>query len=208
MNFSMQDQNPGKKFTGIVFAVFLHALIIYAILHWMGGVLLTIAPQSDVTLIPNVVQRETPPPIDLKTPDVKFDIPWIAAPETPITIAQSDNAPVAVKTTPDERSGHPFAGSETGAVAHTPPVVDAKACETPTYPARAIRDEREGVTILSMLIGVDGHVVSSRIDGTSGSRDLDNAALAGLSRCKFLPGSVDGKPEQAWAKIRYVWKLE
>jgi protein TonB len=208
MNFSMQDQNPGKKFTGIAFAVFLHVLIIYAILHWMGGVALTIIPKSDVTLIPDIVKREAPPQVDLKAPDTVIDIPWIAPPEVPIDIIQSKNAPTVVKTVPDDQGGHPFAGSPTAVPSHVAPVIDAQACETPEYPARAIRDERQGVTILSMLIGVDGHVVKSRIDGSSGSKDLDNAALTGLSRCKFVPGTVDGKPEQAWAKIRYVWNLK
>ena len=33
-------------------------------------------------------------------------------------------------------------------------------------------------------------------------------ARKGLSLCKFTPGTVDGKPEQSWHKMKYVWKLD
>ena len=29
-----------------------------------------------------------------------------------------------------------------------------------------------------------------------------------LSKCQFRPGTVDGKPEQSWARIQYQWRLE
>ncbi|MDE2430500.1 MAG: TonB family protein, partial [Burkholderiales bacterium] len=54
----------------------------------------------------------------------------------------------------------------------------------------------------------DGKVVESKVEKSSGSKSLDKAALSALSQCKFKPGTKDGKPEQAWAKVDFVWKLE
>ena len=89
-----------------------------------------------------------------------------------------------------------------------PAVVDSRNCEKPEYPRKSLRNEETGTVTLQFLIGLDGRVVESKIDKSSGSRDLDNAARAALSLCKFKPGTVDGKPQQSWTKMQYVWKLE
>jgi protein TonB len=60
---------------------------------------------------------------------------------------------------------------------------------------------------LGFLISVDGKVLDSKIESTSGSKSLDKAALAALSLCKFKPGSKDGKVEQMWTKVDFVWKF-
>jgi len=61
---------------------------------------------------------------------------------------------------------------------------------------------------LQFLIGIDGRVADSKVAKSSGFRDLDNAARSALSRCRFKPGLADGKPQQSWTKVQYVWKLE
>ena len=87
-------------------------------------------------------------------------------------------------------------------------VVDANACEKPAYPRKSLRNEEQGTVTLAFLIGVDGRVVESKVEKSSGFKALDKAAIAGLSLCKFKPGTVDGKPEQSWTRMQYVWKLE
>ena len=84
----------------------------------------------------------------------------------------------------------------------------ARSCQPPEYPATSRRLEETGTTILQFLIDVDGSVLDSKIETSSGHQRLDDAAKAGLSRCKFKAGTLDGKPEQSWARLRYVWKLE
>jgi protein TonB len=68
--------------------------------------------------------------------------------------------------------------------------------------------EEEGTVSLRFLVAVDGKVIQSEIEKSSGYKRLDEAARAGLSKCQFRPATVDGKPEQAWASIKYTWRLE
>ncbi len=92
--------------------------------------------------------------------------------------------------------------------AETAPVMDSKSCEPPKYPKAALMNEETGTVTMGFLVGADGKVVESKIEKSSGSKSLDKAALSALSQCKFKPGTRDGKPEQAWAKVDFVWKLE
>jgi len=90
----------------------------------------------------------------------------------------------------------------------TAAVVDANTCEKPSYPAAALRSNEVGTVRLSFLIDVDGKVLDSKVERSSGSRRLDEAARAGLGLCRFRPATVNGKPERSWGRIEYVWKLE
>ncbi len=68
--------------------------------------------------------------------------------------------------------------------------------------------EEEGTVTLKFLIGVDGKVMQADIEKSSGFTRLDEAARNALSKGQFRPGTVDGKPEQSWASIKYTWRLE
>jgi periplasmic protein TonB len=81
-------------------------------------------------------------------------------------------------------------------------------CDKPEYPSASRRMEEEGTVGLRFLVGTDGKVIQSEIEKSSGYKRLDEAARAGLAKCQFRPAMVDGKPEQAWTTIRYVWRLE
>ena len=81
-------------------------------------------------------------------------------------------------------------------------------CTKPDYPSASRRMEEEGTVTLKFLIGVDGKVIQADIEKTSGFTRLDEAARNALSKCQFRPGTVDGKPEQSWASIKYTWRLE
>lgn len=88
------------------------------------------------------------------------------------------------------------------------PVMDAKSCEPPKYPKAALMNEETGTVTLGFLVAPDGKVVESKVEKSSGSKSLDKAALTALSLCKFKPGTKDGKPDQLWARVDFVWKLE
>ena len=87
-------------------------------------------------------------------------------------------------------------------------VVNSANCEKPDYPSASRRLEEEGTVSLRLLVGVDGKVIQAEVEKSSGFKRLDEAARAGLSRCVFKPATVDGKPEQGWATMKYTWRLE
>lgn len=81
-------------------------------------------------------------------------------------------------------------------------------CENPAYPRASLANEEKGTVVLDMLISVDGKVTDSKIEKSSGFKNLDRAALKALSACKFKPTMKDGKAAEGWSKIDYVWKLD
>lgn len=98
--------------------------------------------------------------------------------------------------------------SSTSLAAEVSPVIDSKSCDPPKYPKAALMNEETGTVSMGFLVSPDGKVVESKVEKSSGSKSLDKAALTALSLCKFKPGTKDGKPDQVWAKVDFVWKLE
>ena len=81
-------------------------------------------------------------------------------------------------------------------------------CPAPAYPAVSKRMEEEGTVTLRFLVSAEGKVLQSDIEKSSGFKRLDEAARIGLSACTFEPATVNGKPQQAWALIRYTWRID
>ncbi|WP_291942173.1 energy transducer TonB, partial [Limnohabitans sp.] len=102
----------------------------------------------------------------------------------------------------------PAAPARAAPPTRTPASVSAAQCDKPDYPSASRRMEEEGTVSLRFLVGVDGKVIQSEIEKSSGFKRLDEAARAGLSKCRFQPATVDGRPEQAWASMKYTWRLE
>lgn len=80
-------------------------------------------------------------------------------------------------------------------------------CTAPEWPREALRYEIDGVTTLQFQIGLDGAVRNAQVKQGSGWSILDQAALAGLARCRFKPG-LDASREGAEFPIQYAWTLE
>ena len=76
------------------------------------------------------------------------------------------------------------------------------------YPKASLMNEEQGTTSMSFLVNADGTVADSKLEKTSGFKNLDKAALKSLSACKFKPGTKDGAPAQTWTKVDYAWKLD
>ena len=146
----------------------------------------------------------TPPPPYIPPPEVQVQVPVGAPTITAITTVKPP-APVPPPAAP---APPPPAPVKPHVPVRTAPVVDARACEKPPYPAAALRANETGTVQLSFLIDLDGKVLESKVDRSSGSRRLDEAARSGLGLCKFKPAMVDGKAERSWARIEYEWKIE
>lgn len=81
-------------------------------------------------------------------------------------------------------------------------------CRIPAYPPESRRAREIGTVQLQLLIDVEGEVIDKRVETSSGFARLDEAALTALAKCKFQPGSVDGRSEPTWARLRYRWTLD
>lgn len=222
MDFSGHEREPGKKFWGIGAVILLHVLIIYALVTGLARQVVEVVRQPvEAKLIEEVklpVLKDLPPPPPkpklaapppppyIPPPEVRVQTPpppkaianvITVKPETPVVPPPQPAAP-----TP---SPQPVANA---APVRTSAVVDAANCQKPEYPRKSLRLEEQGAVVLQFLIGIDGRVVESKIAKSSGYRDLDNAARNALSLCRFKPATADGKPEQSWTKMEYVWKIE
>jgi len=148
----------------------------------------------------------TPKPKPKPKPDTHRPVPTRpAASAEPARPTDSTVAAPAAAASIAEAS----APAEAGDRPPPPPVQHPAAisCRVPPYPAEARRQGQTGTVLLGLLIDETGAVTDRRIERTSGSDALDLAALTALSSCRFSPGTVDGRPHAAWARLRYVWKL-
>lgn len=101
------------------------------------------------------------------------------------------------------------ASDKTGAAkitANSPGNIRTETCSRPEYPEDSLKQNHQGTVTLRFLIAADGTVKRSIIHTSSGVPALDEAALVGISKCRFNPPIVDGKPVEGWTAIQYVWK--
>lgn len=100
-----------------------------------------------------------------------------------------------------------LAASSTAGAAEVPAVFEPAKCKA-EYPKASLMNEEQGTVSMSFLVNPDGTVADSKLDKTSGFKNLDKAALKSISACKFKPGTKDGAPAQTWTKVDYAWKLD
>jgi periplasmic protein TonB len=221
MDFAQQQRYPTKHIAGISFVMLLHVVIVYALVTGLARKVVEVIQKPLETKLIEEVRPPPPPPDVPLPPPPKFAAPpppFIPPPEVNIQApVKPTNAIAAVTNDKPAEAPPPLSLSPSPppveAAAHEPvrvaPVIDAaKNCRTPEYPAASRRQEEVGTVVLRFLIDVDGHVLENKVESSSGHPRLDKAALEGLGQCRFKPGTVDGKPEQSWAKLQYVWKLQ
>ena len=170
-------------------------------------------PPTPALAKPAPTQRLQPPPSPPTLPAIELPVVSASTPSNSGLTAPAPSAPQAAAapaTAPAATA--PAAAAPARATAPTPTRtaagVNVSQCEKPEYPSASRRLEEEGTVALRFLVGVDGKVIQSEVEKSSGFKRLDEAARAGLSKCQFRPALVDGKPEQAWASMKYTWRLE
>jgi protein TonB len=157
---------------------------------------------------PTPMPKIAPP--DLVIPKPIIDVAPPPTPAPPATFVEPDPFPFPAtpSAAPPEAPATPGTNSGNPGQMHTAVFADANGCALPDYPAAAARRGDSGTTTLALLVGTDGRVSSARVEHSSGSRDLDRAAINALSLCRFKPATSNGLAEAGWAKLAYVWKLD
>ncbi|MFN3792038.1 energy transducer TonB [Massilia sp.] len=92
------------------------------------------------------------------------------------------------------------------ASAGSPGMLRTETCARPAYPEQDLEQQHRGTVTVRFLLGVDGVVKRSLIHTSSGYPSLDEAARLAMSKCRFNPPMVDGKPVEGWTAIQYVWE--
>lgn len=211
-----EPKDSGRRLTGFVIAVLLHVAVVYALVTGLARKIVEVVRQPLETKIIEEIKPPPPPPPPppprrLLAPPPPYIPPPEVRVQPPPTQESAISAVTTVKPTePVQPPGQRVAPAPAAprAPVRTQPVVDARACEKPLYPPASLRGNETGIVQLSFLIDVDGKVLESKVDRSSGHRRLDEAARNGLGLCRFKPATVDGKPERSWARIEYEWKIE
>lgn len=206
-DYASRQRKPGKHLVGIGLVVVLHLLIVWAINSGLARAFVKkIKGPVEAVLLedqkPDIPPPPPPPPPKSLPPPPAY-VPPV---DVPVSAPAAANAIAAVSNTPVPPT--PIAPVAKAEPVRTAAVVNSANCEKPEYPSASRRLEEEGTVFLRFLVGADGKVVQAEVEKSSGYKRLDEAARAGLSRCQFKPATVDGKPEQAWASMKYTWRLE
>jgi protein TonB len=224
MNASTYLQAPPKrKLLGLAGVVVLHALLFWAIQAGLTNTVIQKMPtvvqallleEKKPELPPPPSPQPPPPPAPAKPPPPQTPPPAYVPPAVTPPVSTPVNAIAAVSTTPSPATPSPSAAPAanptpaTRAPVRTAAGVNMAQCQKPEYPSASRRFEEEGTVTLRFLVDTDGKVIQAEIEKSSGYKRLDEAARAGLSKCQFKPAMTDGKAEQAWASIKYTWRLE
>ena len=215
MNFTQDGINPSRNYSGIAVVILLHVALIYALVNGLAQKVIDVIQQPVETQIikeipPPVVKKPEPPKIVKKTetpPPPKVVPPPTFVPKVEVKVAVAAPVIAVTNTPPPPAPPAPEPKPEPAPV-HTAASTSARSgCSAPQYPADSQENGESGAVTLGLLIGVDGKVVDSKIEKSSGFKSLDRAAQKALVLCTFKPATTDGKPEQSWTKMQYVWKL-
>jgi len=215
MRFGKYGGPEGSHFGGLVGVIVLHMVIVYVLVYD--------ATRAAVAAIPTPIEVKVidpvkpPPPPDLPPPPpsmVKLPPPpFIPIPE--VTVVLPPQAPTirAVPVEAPQRMAEPMvplapiaADDGRGTVVNGSMLI-RNGCELLEYPWTEQRDRHEGSVLMLFLVDAEGRVMEGKIDRSSGFRKLDDAALSGISICRFRPTIVDGVARAAWKKLEFVWSL-
>ena len=100
-----------------------------------------------------------------------------------------------------------FMSASAAFAGEVPASFDAKNCKA-EYPKASLMNEEQGTVSMAFLVSAGGDVKDSKVEKSSGFKNLDKAAVKAISACKFKPGSKDGAAAETWTKVDYAWKLD
>jgi protein TonB len=204
----------GNKVTALIIVALIHVLVGYALVTGLAYEAAKKVLQKVTTVdIKEEVKKEEPPP-----PPKKADLPPpppIVAPPPKISLAPPP--PISVVNTPPPPAP-PILIVPPPVSAPPPPSAPPKSATprgnpgswatTNDYPARALREEREGTTTFRVSVGADGRVTDCQVTGSSGHPDLDQATCDNVRRrARFNPAMENGQATTGSYSNRVRWVI-
>lgn len=203
----------GRRFTGLIVTVALHIALVYAMIHGLARKIVEVVlppletkiieqvkpPAPDKPPPPPPPKLQPPPPPFIPPPEVRIQLPVQLAPAITVTPTPPPPKPVVIAPPPPPEPVRVV----------TPAGRIASECPEPPYPSASRRAGEEGDVRVRLLIDVNGRVLESAIERSSGSRRLDEASReALLNDCRFRPAmGSDGKPMRGWITVVHAWRL-
>jgi len=220
MHFSDINHGAGGKAGKFALVAGLHVLVAMGVISAMNAKSISLPAMLEDKLV--WIQPEVPPPApppEPPKPQIQTAQPKVIVPDVEVDIAvpppeefiEASTEPSPEPALPTQSAAPPqptAAPSSNSGQMRSAVLADANGCAKPDYPMRAARNGETGTVTLALLVRADGRVQDSRIQSSSGSRELDRAAVHALSLCTFQPAMNGGTAEAGWAQLAYVWTLE
>lgn len=220
MDFTVDGNDPGRKWVGVSVVVLMHIAVVYALVTGLARKVVDVIQEPVITkIIEEIKPPPPPPPPDKPTPPAPKTAapppPYVPPPEVKVQSPPQENVIAAVTNVKPPTNDLPTSVAQPSAAATQAPGPPAHTsarvagnCEKPEYPRTSLRNEEEGSVNVTLTIGANGSVVDAAIEKSSGFKDLDRATLKAWSLCRFTPAMADGQPVQSTTRMQYVWKIE
>jgi protein TonB len=196
---SIARRNPQTRLLTIGIVGAIHIVAITAIMNGLIPLKAIIPPLAPLDYV-DVKTPKPPhpqPPTNIESTFIKPEGPVVREPDVPIQ--RDDPGPIFVNRDPVK----PQPLSATAAIGigatHT----------LPPYPELAIRLRQNGIVTLRIALGADGSIGDVRIEKSSGSSLLDDAAVAWVkTHWRYRPATENGTPvaSTALAAVRFDLK--
>jgi len=78
----------------------------------------------------------------------------------------------------------------------------------PPYPPISRRRGEQGKVMVRVLVGVDGQVKKSEVLKSSGFDRLDQGAVNGVLKWRFVPSKRGGVPQETWVEVPVIFVMD
>jgi protein TonB len=176
------------RYIGTAFVGVVHVIAIWALLNGLAGRIVQSVPKFiEAKIVQTPPPKETPPP----QPEVKLQAPpkvvqayipppdiKVATPPPPAPVVQQvqRTTPPPVVTPPPQPVTPP-APRSAPATPDSGPAGITSTHTIPPYPPMALRLGKEGTTTLRISVSASGTITGAIVVSSSGSDDLDQAAI-------------------------------
>ena len=193
-------QNSQQKSLGIFIVIAFHVLLIWGLASGLGSSIGKIFIPENIKLTPQLQKAVPPEKVDPQEVIIQSkNISTTDPTDNPLIFEDSKNN----NTTGDIVGG----GIIEPTISFTKPRLIR--ATKPDYPLAASRLGEEGTTGLSLYVTTDGRVTDAKIFSSSGSSDLDKAAIKhALRNWAFTPCMEGDRAVACWHTTKLVWRLE
>ncbi len=164
-------------------------------------------PKKEIEEIEPPPLEEDPPPPEMVEPQLEKPQPMqaeLSPPDINMPLSLSgtpylgDFAKSTLKAKPRSKPSRPKIDTNVVPTLRVPPI----------YPLRALRSGIQGVVTVEFTIAIDGSVKNAVVVKSKPPKIFDSAVLKAISKWKYNPDIIDGKPTEKRARQDVKFKLK